>query len=566
MTQNSTPEDEINFSESFASMFEETATETQSLEKTVVKGTIVGIVKEMVIIDVGLKSEGRVPLKEFAQFGQDPEVKIGDEVDVFIERYENRNGEINLSVEKARREASWIDLEKACEEERFVDGTIFGKVKGGFAVDINGAVAFLPGSQVDIRPIKDISPLMNISQPFKILKMDKLRSNIVVSRRSVIEESRSEQRSDIIANLSEGQIVEGMIKNVTDYGAFIDLGGVDGLLHITDISWSRVNHPSDVLTLGDTINVQVIRFNRETQRISLGLKQLDSDPWKSVEEKYQVESRHKGKITNITDYGAFVELEPGVEGLIYVTEMSWVKKNIHPSKVLTVGQEIEVMVLELDMSKRRISLGMKQCMENPWDVFKSNNPIGSIIKGPVKNITEFGLFIGVSEDLDGMIHLSDISWHENEDEAVKKYSTGDEIEVKVLDVDPSKERIALGIKQLSNDPFKDLTADLKKGDSVKGKISSTNRDGVEVMIQEGVVGFIKKNDLSRDRSLQQADRFNVGDEIEATISQVDPIKRRINLSIRSLELAEEKEVLSKMSSEDSGTSIGDLIKEKLDSK
>jgi small subunit ribosomal protein S1 len=563
MSHDSIPQNDASFSESFASLFEENVNESPNLEKTVVKGTVVALSKDMVIIDVGLKSEGRVPLREFSQFGQDPEVKVGDEISVFIDRYENRNGEISLSVEKARREAAWMELDKACNEERFVNGTIFGKVKGGFAVDLNGAVAFLPGSQVDIRPIRDLSPLMNIVQPFKILKMDKVRSNIVVSRRSVIEESRLEQRSEIISNLGEGQVVEGIVKNVTDYGAFIDLGGVDGLLHITDISWRRVNHPSDVLTLGETIKVQVIRFNRETQRISLGLKQLESDPWKTVEEKYQAGSRHTGKITNITDYGAFVELEPGVEGLIYVTEMSWVKKNVHPSKILTVAQEVDVMVLELDMSKRRISLGMKQCMENPWETFKAQHPIGSTLEGPVKNITEFGLFIGVSDDLDGMIHLSDLSWNENEDEAVQKYSVGQHTTVKVLDVDPSKERIALGVKQLSEDPFANATSSLKKGDVVKGKVTTTNKDGVEIAIHDGITGFIKKNDLSRDRSLQQPERFSEGEEIEAHILQVDPIKRRVSLSIRSLELAEEKAVLSEIGSKDGGTSIGDLIKEKL---
>ncbi|MBI1953985.1 MAG: 30S ribosomal protein S1, partial [Proteobacteria bacterium] len=549
--------------ESFAQLLENSLSKINTFEGTVVKGTVVAIVKDMAVIDVGLKAEGRVPLKEFALTGQVPDVKIGDTIDVYVEKLEDKNGEAVLSVEKAKREAVWVDLEKASQEGRFIDGVIFGKVKGGFAVDLNGAIAFLPGSQVDIRPVRDVTPLMNIVQPFKILKMDKGRSNIVVSRRSVLEESRAEARSELVSNLSEGQVLTGIVKNITDYGAFIDLGGVDGLLHVTDISWRRINHPSDVFKLGDSIQVQVIRFNRETQRISLGMKQLESDPWKGVEERYTVGSRHKGKITNITDYGAFVELEPAVEGLIYVTEMSWTKKNVHPSKLLTLGQEVDVKVLDIDMTKRRISLGMKQCIDNPWQSFTEKFPVGSGLEGEIKNITEFGLFIGVTEDLDGMVHMSDVSW-EDPESVIKQFQKGQKIQVKVLDIDPEKERISLGIKQLVSDPFEQTVASLNKGDIVTCVVSTTSEKGVEVTLPSGIFGFIKKGDLSRDRAYQRSDRFAAGEKVDAQVMSIDRLNRRVNLSIKAREIAEEKAVMSEYGSSDSGASLGDIFKEAID--
>lgn len=549
--------------ESFAQLLENSLSKINTFEGAVVKGTVVVIVKDMAVIDVGLKAEGRVPLKEFALTGQVPDVKIGDTIDVYIEKLEDKNGEAVLSVEKAKREAVWVDLEKASREGRFIDGVIFGKVKGGFAVDLNGAIAFLPGSQVDIRPVRDVTPLINIVQPFKILKMDKGRSNIVVSRRSVLEESRAEARSELVSNLSEGQVLIGIVKNITDYGAFVDLGGVDGLLHVTDISWRRINHPSDVFKLGDSIQVQVIRFNRETQRISLGMKQLESDPWKVVEERYTVGSRHKGRITNITDYGAFVELEPAVEGLIYVTEMSWTKKNVHPSKLLTFGQEINVKVLDIDMTKRRISLGMKQCIDNPWQSFTEKFPVGSVLEGEIKNITEFGLFIGVAEDLDGMVHMSDVSW-EDPESVIKQFQKGQKIQVKVLDIDPEKERISLGIKQLALDPFEQTVANLNKGDIVTCVVSTTSEKGVEVTLPSGIFGFIKKGDLSRDRAYQRSDRFAANEKVDAQVMIIDRLNRRVNLSIKAREIAEEKAVMSEYGSSDSGASLGDIFKEAID--
>ncbi len=545
--------------ESFSALLESTLSNRQSFDGKVVKGIIVAIRNDMAIIDVGLKSEGRVALKELSARGLTEEPRVGDTVDVYVERMEDKNGEAVLSIEKARREAAWTDLERAHGTGELVNGVIFGRVKGGFAVDLNGAVAFLPGSQVDIRPVRDVAPLMNIVQPFKLLKMDKARSNIVVSRRSVLEESRAEARTELVSQLNEGQVLTGIVKNITDYGAFIDLGGVDGLLHVTDISWKRINHPSDILKIGESIQVQVIRFNKETQRISLGMKQLETDPWKGVEERYTVGSRHKGKITNITDYGAFVELENGIEGLIYVTEMSWTKKNIHPSKIVNLGQEVEIVVLEVDMTKRRISLGLKQCVENPWRKFMDQHPIGSVIEGSIKNITEFGLFIGVSEELDGMVHLSDVSWEKSGEEAIAGFSKGQTIKVKVLDIDPEKERISLGIKQLSSDPFESATSQVKKSDIVTCTVSQITDKGIEVTLADGLIGFIKKGDLSRDRAYQRTDRFAIGEKIDAKIMTVDKATRKVNLSIKAREIDEEKEALSEYGSSDSGASLGDIL-------
>ncbi len=543
----------------FAALLDEQFGTSSRLEGTVVRGTVVAIDGEEALVDVGLKSEGRIPLKEFAPPGQTPEVKVGDVVEVYVERYENRSGEIVLSREKARREESWNRLERAFNEGGKVEGHIFGRVKGGFAVDLGGAVAFLPGSQVDIRPVRDIGHLLNKPEPFLILKMDRRRGNIVVSRRAVLEESRAEQRNELLASLKEGQILEGVVKNITDYGAFVDLGGLDGLLHVTDISWRRVNHPADVLQVGQTVKVQVIRFNRETQRISLGMKQLEADPWEGIELKYPVNTKFKGRVTNITDYGAFVELEPGVEGLVHVSEMSWTKKNVHPGKIVSTSQEVEVMVLEVDPEKRRISLGLKQCLPNPWEKFLELHPLGSVVEGEIKNITEFGLFIGLENDIDGMVHLSDLSWDQPGEEAVKAYKKGDVVKAVVLDVDVEKERVSLGIKQLTGDPFKEAIAGLKKGDRVTCTVKEVTPMGIEVETTTGARGFIRKADLSRDRDEQRPDRFAVGEKVDAKVMNVDALNRRLSLSIKALEIEDEKQAMAEFGSTDSGASLGEIL-------
>jgi len=545
--------------DAFAAMLDETLGASNRLEGTVVRGTIVAIDNDEVIVDVGLKSEGRVPLKEFGTHGQPPEVKVGDSVEVYVERFENRSGEAMLSRDKARREESWNRLERAFNEQGKVEGAIFGRVKGGFAVDLGGAVAFLPGSQVDIRPLKDIGHLLNKAEPFQILKMDRRRGNIVVSRRAVLEESRAEQRNELLANLQEGQILEGVVKNITDYGAFVDLGGLDGLLHVTDISWRRINHPADVLQVGQSVRVQVIRFNRETQRISLGMKQLEADPWEGIELKYPVGTKFTGRVTNITDYGAFVELEPGVEGLVHVSEMSWTKKNVHPGKIVSTSQEVEVMVLEVDPEKRRISLGLKQCLGNPWESFVDQHPLGSTIEGEVRNITEFGLFVGLDNDIDGMVHLTDLDWNEAGEEAVKRYNKGNVVRAQVLDVDVEKERISLGIKQLSEDPFKEAVSGIKKGDRVTCTITEVTQAGIEVSTTSGATGFIRKADLSRDRDEQRPDRFAVGEKIDAKIMAIDGMNRRLTLSIKALEIEDEKSAMAEYGSTDSGASLGDIL-------
>ena len=545
--------------ESFAALLEESLGHAKSLEGTVLKGTVVGVDSDSAIVDVGLKSEGRVALKEFAEGGQIPEIKVGDEVEVYVERMENKNGEAVLSREKAKREEAWTQLEKAFGDSERVTGIIFGRVKGGFTVDLSGAVAFLPGSQVDIRPVRDIGPLMGTPQPFQILKMDRSRGNIVVSRRAVLEETRAEQRSELIANLTEGQVLQGVVKNITDYGAFVDLGGVDGLLHVTDISWKRINHPSETLSIGQQVDVQVIRFNPETQRISLGMKQLEADPWEGVGAKYPIGTRFTGRVTNITDYGAFVELEAGIEGLVHVSEMSWTKKNIHPGKIVSTSQEVEVMVLDVDEQKRRISLGLKQCGDNPWDSFQENFTVGSEIEGDIKNITEFGLFIGLPGEIDGMVHFSDLDWNLPGEEAVKSYQKGDAVKVKVLDVDVSKERISLGIKQLTDDPFTGTTQKVKKGEVVTCTIQQVLDNGIEVQLTDGAIGFIRKAELSRDRSEQQPSRFAVGEKLDARVTAVDPRARKIALSIKQREIAEEKKAVADYGSSESGASLGDIL-------
>ena len=545
--------------ENFAELLEESLGSERGFEGRVVKGTIVEVDNEEVLIDVGLKSEGRVPLKEFITPGQEPDLNVGDTVDVFVERYEDRDGIVKLSREKARREEAWTELEKSFKKTERVNGVIFGRVKGGFIVDLSGAVAFLPGSQVDIRPVRDIGPLMGTPQPFQILKMDPQRNNIVVSRRAVLEETRAEARSELISNLSEGQILDGVVKNITDYGAFVDLGGVDGLLHVTDIAWRRVNHPSEALQVGQTVKVQVIRFNSETQRISLGMKQLEADPWEGVEAKYPSGTKFSGRVTNITDYGAFVELEPGVEGLVHVSEMSWTKKNIHPGKIVSTSQEVEVMVLDADPERRRISLGLKQCHANPWDAFLAKYSVGSEVEGEVKNITEFGLFIGLEGEIDGMAHLSDLHWSKSGEEALAGYKKGDTVKAKVLDVDVEKERISLGIKQLGDDPLGAALSKLKKGSVVTCTITAIVDKGVEVMVSEVVAGFIRKSDLSRDRSEQRPDRFATGEKIDAKITQIDKASRRLMLSVKTLEVEEEKKAMATYGSSDAGASLGDIL-------
>jgi small subunit ribosomal protein S1 len=548
--------------EDFAAMLAESFLTHDVVEGSVVKGIVTAIEKDSAVIDVGLKVEGRVPLKEFGSKGKDGALNVGDEVEVYVERVENAVGEAMLSREKARREESWVRLEKMYEAGEKVEGIIFNQVKGGFTVDLEGAVAFLPRSQVDIRPIRDVTPLMNTPQPFQILKMDRRRGNIVVSRRTILEESRAEQRSEIVQNLEEGQVVEGVVKNVTDYGAFVDLGGIDGLLHVTDMAWRRVNHPSEILSIGQTVKVQIIRINHETHRISLGMKQLESDPWGEVANKYPVGTRVKGRVTNITDYGAFVELEHGVEGLIHVSEMSWTKKNVHPGKIVSTSQEVEVQILEIDPVKRRISLGLKQTMANPWVAFSAAHPVGSEVEGEVKNKTEFGLFIGLDGDVDGMVHLSDLDWNRPGEQAIEEYTKGDKVRAKVLDVDIEKERISLGIKQLSGDPIRTAadSGTLRKNAVVTCEVTAIKDNGIEVKIADtDLTTFIKRSDLSRDRDEQRPERFAVGQKVDARVTVFDKKTRKISVSIKALEIAEEKEAVAQYGSTDSGASLGDIL-------
>jgi small subunit ribosomal protein S1 len=545
--------------ENFADLLAESFGEGTNIEGSVVRGYVIGVDADAVIIDVGLKSEGRVPLKELGLPGQQPDVSIGDEIEVYVERMEDINGQAVLSRDKARREEAWGVLEASFEKQERVTGVIFGKVKGGFTVDLAGATAFLPGSQVDIRPVRDLGPLMGTPQPFQILKIDRRRGNIVVSRRAVLEESRAEARSELVANLEEGQVLQGVVKNITDYGAFVDLGGVDGLLHVTDIAWQRISHPSEALQIGETVEVQVIRFNAETQRISLGMKQLLSDPWGDAEGKFPIGGKMEGRVTNITDYGAFVELEAGVEGLVHVSEMSWTKKNVHPGKIVSTSQQVEVMVLDVDMSKRRISLGLKQCTTNPWEDLSTTYPIGTEIEGEIRNITEFGLFVGLNEDIDGLVHLSDISWETTGEDALDNFTKGDTVKAKVLDIDVDKERISLGIKQLSEDPYAGQVDTYRKGEVVTCNVSAVSENGIEVKIGESLTGFIRRTDLSRDRAEQRADRFAVGEKVDAIVTSVDKKTRKLSLSIKARESAEEKQAMAEFGSSDSGASLGDIL-------
>jgi len=556
--------------EDFSALLNETYGEDEAFEGSVVKGRVVAIEKDMAIIDCGLKTEGRVALKEFTNHGRDPAPAVGDEVEVYLERIENALGEAVISRDKARREESWVKLEQAFEKNEKVDGVIFNQVKGGFTVDLDGAVAFLPRSQVDIRPVRDVAPLMNVPQPFQILKMDRRRGNIVVSRRTVLEESRAEQRHEIVANLAEGQVIDGTVKNITDYGAFVDLGGIDGLLHVTDIAWRRVNHPTEVLSIGQTVRVKIIKINHETHRISLGMKQLLEDPWAAIESKYKVGMRLKGRVTNITDYGAFVELEPGIEGLIHVSEMSWTKKNVHPGKIIATSQEVDVQVLEVDSAKRRISLGLKQTLQNPWEAFAEKHPVGSEVEGEVKNKTEFGLFIGLDGDVDGMVHLSDLDWNRPGEQVIEDYKKGDIVRAKVLDVDMEKERISLGVKQLGSDPFAAKkpaeegaeagAGELRKGLVVTCEVIEVKDGGIEVKIAgSDLTAFIKRSELARDRGDQRPERFAVGEKVDARITQFDRRARKIAVSIKALEVAEEKEAIAQYGSADSGASLGDIL-------
>jgi len=545
--------------ENFADLLAESFGENTNIEGSVVRGFVIGMEGDAVIIDVGLKSEGRVPLKELTTPGQEPNVNIGDEIEVYVERMEDKNGQAMLSREKARREEAWGVLEASFEKQERVTGVIFGKVKGGFTVDLSGATAFLPGSQVDIRPVRDLGPLMGTPQPFQILKIDRRRGNIVVSRRAVLEESRAEARSELVSNLQEGQVLQGVVKNITDYGAFVDLGGVDGLLHVTDIAWQRISHPSEALQIGETVEVQVIRFNPETQRISLGMKQLQSDPWESVEGKFPIGSKLEGRVTNITDYGAFVELEAGVEGLVHVSEMSWTKKNVHPGKIVSTSQQVEVMVLDVDLGKRRISLGLKQCSGNPWEEYSAANPAGTEIEGEIRNITEFGLFVGLTEEIDGLVHLSDISWEATGEAALEGFNKGDMVKAKILDVDIDKERISLGIKQLTDDPYAGQMDSHRKGEVVTCTVTQLTDNGIEVSVGESLTGFIRRADLSRDRAEQRADRFAVGEKVDAVITNVDKKSRKLTLSIKARETAEEKQAVEEYGSSDSGASLGDIL-------
>jgi small subunit ribosomal protein S1 len=545
----------------FAALLDESFSSGHSGEGQVVRGTITAIEKDMAIIDVGLKVEGRVPLKEFGAKAKDGQLKPGDRVEVYVERIENALGEAMLSRDKARREESWVKLEEKFNKGERVEGVISNQVKGGFTVDLDGAVAFLPRSQVDIRPIRDVTPLMHNPQPFEILKMDRRRGNIVVSRRTVLEESRAEQRSEIVQNLEEGQVVEGVVKNITDYGAFVDLGGIDGLLHVTDMAWRRVNHPTEILNIGQTVKVQIIRINQETHRISLGMKQLESDPWSDIGSKFPIGKKIRGTVTNITDYGAFVELEPGIEGLIHVSEMSWTKKNVHPGKILSTTQEVDVVVLEVDPSKRRISLGLKQTLETPWQAFARNHPVGSEVEGEVKNKTEFGLFIGLEGDVDGMVHLSDLDWSRPGEQVIEEYQRGQMVKAQVLDVDIEKERISLGVKQLQRAAASGAEGgELRKNAVVTCEVVAIKDGGLEVrLVDSGIETFIKRNDLSRDRDEQRPERFVVGQKVDARVIAFDKKTRKVQVSIKALEIAEEKEAVAQYGSTDSGASLGDIL-------
>ncbi len=566
LTELSTEEKPKSKTETFSDLFEKSFEKIINLEGSVVEGTVISVEKEAFIVDIGLKSEGRILKREFGNEEKTESIKIGDSVEVYIERLEDSNGNTILSREKARREEAWVELEKFHKEEKIVTGVILGRVKGGFTVDIDGATAFLPGSQVDIKPIKDFHSIMNIPQKFQILKMDKKRGNIVISRRAVLEENRAEARSEIVSNIQEGQTLEGIVKNITDYGAFVDLGGVDGLLHVTDISWRRINHPSEALKIGDNVKVKVIKFNDETKRISLGIKQLNEDPWQNIHERFPIGSKISGVVTNITDYGSFVELEDGIEGLVHVSEMSWTKKNVHPNHLLSSSEKIEVMVLEIEEDKRRISLGIKQCIENPWEAFNKEFKVNHEIEGEIKNVTDFGIFVGLKGGIDGLVHLSDISWDGNGDEIIKNFKQGTILKTKILDINVEKEKVSLGIKQLTEDKFTSELENIKLGDTVTCLVNKISDNNVEVSIGDNIKGNIKKSDLSRDRKEQRTDRFGVGDKVDATVIKIDKKQRSVNLSIKAREIEEEKQAMAEFGSSDSGASLGDILGAALEKK
>ena len=566
MTESLTEENPKSKTETFSDLFEKSFENINNLEGSVVEGTVISVEKEAIIVDIGLKSEGRILKREFGNEEKTESIKIGDTVEVYIERLEDSNGNTILSREKARREEAWVELEKFHKEEKVVTGVILGRVKGGFTVDIDGATAFLPGSQVDIKPIKDFHSIMNIPQKFQILKMDKKRGNIVISRRAVLEENRAEARSEIVSNIQEGQTLEGIVKNITDYGAFVDLGGVDGLLHVTDISWRRINHPSEALRLGDNVKVKVIKFNDETKRISLGIKQLNEDPWQNIHERFPIGSKISGVVTNITDYGSFVELEDGIEGLVHVSEMSWTKKNVHPNHLLSSSEKIEVMVIEIDEDQRRISLGIKQCVENPWELFNKEFKVNQEIEGEIKNVTDFGIFVGLRGDIDGLVHLSDISWDGNGDELIKNFKQGTILKTKILDINVENEKVSLGIKQLTEDKFTSELENIKLGDTVTCLINKISDNNIEVSIGDNIKGIIKKSDLSRDRKEQRTDRFGVGDKVDAAVIKIDKKQRSVNVSIKAREIEEEKQAMAEFGSSDSGASLGDILGAALEKK
>ncbi|EAS62817.1 MULTISPECIES: 30S ribosomal protein S1 [Photobacterium] len=549
--------------ESFAQLFEESLNQVETRPGAIVKGTVVAIENGYVLVDAGLKSESSIPAEEFKNAAGELEIEVGAQVDVALDAIEDGFGETKLSREKAKRHEAWIQLEKAYEDAETVVGIINGKVKGGFTVELNGIRAFLPGSLVDVRPVRDTAHLENKELEFKVIKLDQKRNNVVVSRRAVIESENSVERDELLASLQEGMEVKGIVKNLTDYGAFVDLGGVDGLLHITDMAWKRVKHPSEIVNVGDEINVKVLKFDRERTRVSLGLKQLGEDPWVAIAKRYPESTKLTGRVTNLTDYGCFVEIEEGVEGLVHVSEMDWTNKNIHPSKVVNVGDEVEVMVLDIDEERRRISLGLKQCKANPWQSFAEMQAKGDKVTGKIKSITDFGIFIGLEGGIDGLVHLSDISWNVSGEDAVRDFKKGDEISAVVLAVDAERERISLGVKQIEEDPFNSFVADTKKGALVTGKVTAVDAKGATVELGEGIEGYLRASEASVDRVEDATLVLSVGDSVEAKFTGVDRKNRVINLSVRAKDVAEEQEAMATLNKQDDaafGNAMADAFK------
>jgi small subunit ribosomal protein S1 len=544
----------------FGELFDNFNQSHEKKEKAVVKGVVVAVDKEAVTVDIGMKDDGRIPIKEFVKSGKVQDIKVGDEIDVYIQSYENRHGRLILSREKAVKEIGWRDLREAMNNKTLVDGIIVGRVKGGLMVDLNGVIAFLPGSQVDVKPIKDISPLIGVEQPFIVLKIDDEQGNIIVSRKAILEESRKEEKRELMSQIKVGQVLDGTIKNITDYGAFIDLGNnIDGLLHMTDISWNKIAHPSEVLSIGQTLKVKVIKYDEETNRISLGMKQLESNPWEKLVDKYPVGKRMKGKITNIVDYGVFVELEPGVEGLVYISELSWTKPNVHPSKLFKEGQEVEFVILDVDIAKHRISLGIKQCTDSIWKTVEEKYPAGTVVEGKVTGITKTWLVVTFGENLEGIVHATDVSWDESPKKSLQKYKVGDDVKAVVLAIDPEKGRINLGIKNLESDPFEETFKSIKQGSTVTCTVKAVSHSGLQVELGKGVEAFIEKSELSSDKVEQRPDRFAVGDRVDAQVTKLDKVNRIVSLSIKALELAEQKKKISEYGSVSSGASLGDIL-------